>query len=1192
MKSLHTTRSVSSFTFALVFVGIGLTTSPAQSQEDVTRYLFFAPEDYFVFDLQWEDGWTLGRYHCGGFNDDEDWENQTPYDEYGPARIAPRENDHAYIYAGVLDWPQRIDGGGSVTASAASDPVFMLADSNDDLIVGYTGTGRLSILDGAIVASNPNVELASGIPQPNVYLGYGQASSGEVLISGTGSTWELQNNLFAGVTGSGEITVERGGTLSGKNLYLGSGREDWYGGGVGTLTIQDGGTASTQYAVLGDVYATSHGTAVVRGNGSTWTNDGALYVGKEGKGTLEIYDRGRVTAGSSTYIGYGRTGSITVDGKGSTFDNQNWFTYVGYESGGSLKISNGGTAVVFHPRLGYMTSSAGNVTVEGADSTLSCSNGMTVGFGGGGTFDVLEGGRATCEGLITLGLSSQAKGIATVSGEGSSLMMNDELHVGTRGDGQLTIADGGLVSTPGALWLAKEHGSKGAVRLEGGTLTVGSIQQGEGSSSFQWTGGMLKITDGDVEIGSTHLLGNRLDLKARQTLDVAGNVDVNYQATLSSQGGTLSANTLDINGTAFFSQGSTLSVNALNVNGTAKLQDGQTLVHDSVAVDYFGRLSVIGQTLTVTNSVSTYSVMALEDATLYASSLAIGTGEPDGEMHLDSGLICLDGTLINKHLLQMGASGPATVRAANLLNYGTILGSGHIQAPVDNRGRIETSGDTNFSGKVTNRQGSKLIIGGRTNATFFEDVENQMGSEMFIPESSTATFFGDLSGVIAIGGKGTSYIERYLRPGLSPGTMSFAGDVVLDSEATLQIEIAGDDPGEHDLLDVDGLLTLGGTLQIEFIDGFVPQNGDTFEFLRYGLLGGNFREYEVLGSPSGMDIDFQFTERGMAFTMVPEPSSALLILSAVVGVFTLGWIRTQGCRCRLVGVSTISFLILAVSSTMASAAMISTTNPATDGPITIDGQVTGDEWSGVNPLGFISPETDDGVLYANPPEAASTNALWFSALPGQVGGLPIPLPRPVMTMMFASLARTEPFGFNELIAEVNIPVDPVASLPIPLPYPETIALQVRTAGPDVPGGCTYTLDVDGDGFSDVSANEWGVLASLGITQAKNLPIAMSCPDDKNVLLLEVEVPLNIDLWTHPEHGALAPDGASGILSPESTMWSVDFANDNGLSPLCRGTTVFTASAQTTITSGVASVPEPSTVVLLVLGGLTMCCWRT
>ena len=88
--------------------------------------------------------------------------------------------------------------------------------------------------------------------------------------------------------------------------------------GSGTLTIQNGGTVSDVIGSLGRG-AGSTGAATVDGAGSAWTNSSDLYAGVlSGTGTLTIQNGGAVS-NSDGFFGYsaGLTGAATVDGAGS-----------------------------------------------------------------------------------------------------------------------------------------------------------------------------------------------------------------------------------------------------------------------------------------------------------------------------------------------------------------------------------------------------------------------------------------------------------------------------------------------------------------------------------------------------------------------------------------------------------------------------------------------------------------------------------------------------------------------------------------------------------------------------------------------------------------------------------------------------------------------------------------------------------
>ena len=105
------------------------------------------------------------------------------------------------------------------------------------------------------------------------------------------------------------------------------------------------------------------------------------------------------------------------------------------------------------------------------------------------------------------------------------------------------------------------------------------------------------------------------------------------------------------------------------------------------------------------------------------------------------------------------------------------------------------------------------------------------------------------------------YVYGRLSPGNSPGIVTITGNLTFsgtdtgviddsyvpppadDTVGTLVIEIGGDTPGAgYDQVRVSGTATLGGTLEVVLINSFEPSLGDTFDFLTFGTLSGQFAE--------------------------------------------------------------------------------------------------------------------------------------------------------------------------------------------------------------------------------------------------------------------------------------------------------------------------------------------------------------
>ncbi len=139
-----------------------------------------------------------------------------------------------------------VDGEGSTWTNLYS-PI------NDDcgrVHIGYNGNGKLSVTNGGSVSNSLG------------YLGLFSSSTGEVDINGAGSTWVNYHRFFVGTYGKGKLTISEGGTLnSHEDAYIGYGDistgevaidgtgSTWKNagllfvgnGGTGTLAISNGG---------------------------------------------------------------------------------------------------------------------------------------------------------------------------------------------------------------------------------------------------------------------------------------------------------------------------------------------------------------------------------------------------------------------------------------------------------------------------------------------------------------------------------------------------------------------------------------------------------------------------------------------------------------------------------------------------------------------------------------------------------------------------------------------------------------------------------------------------------------------------------------------------------------------------------------------------------------------------------------
>lgn len=90
-------------------------------------------------------------------------------------------------------------------------------------------------------------------------------------------------------------------------------------------------------------------------------------------------------------------------------------------------------------------------------------------------------------------------------------------------------------------------------------------------------------------------------------------------------------------------------------------------------------------------------------------------------------------------------------------------------------------------------------------------------------------------------------------PGFSAGKISVSDDYTQTPTGALTIEIGGTTPGtEFDQLSVGGTATLGGTLNVSLINGFVPGSSDQFSIMPYVTHQGDFANKNGLSFTGGV----------------------------------------------------------------------------------------------------------------------------------------------------------------------------------------------------------------------------------------------------------------------------------------------------------------------------------------------------
>jgi T5SS/PEP-CTERM-associated repeat protein len=809
------------------------------------------------------------------------------------------------------------DGTGTMTVSSGADIVSSSATTIADGI-GTTGTVTITgassnwtQTSGITVGNNGvgtlNVQSGGSLSTSAGTIGSGSGSFGTANISGAGSTWTLTNPLTVGNNGEGVINVTSGGQVSIQNafwwsigvnatsqgtatvsgagsrvdvandLFLGS-------AGIGTLTISSGGQVTSDDGFIAASAGTGVGDVTITGAGSSWTTIGSVTVATVGTGTITVENGGALNMGNTLSLSDPAGAPVgTLNFHGGTIAAGSFSRDVGAVlnwTDGTLTLDDGafdnfGAAFTLN---GGDADDRPTLRLTNGSTTLVAQMGaLTVGNDRAATLEV-TGGSILQVPSISIGALDGGDGIVTVGGNNSSLAATtSNINVGGTGSagggtGTLNVETGATVTTAIAGQLRLWAG--GTVNVNGGTLFYGSLTANGGHVNFN--AGRIEQYNGLTadEATLTALLGTSHALGAGRTL-AAGGGTATVSANLDLNGGQLVGNIL---GLASIGLGATI----LNIRGggVAQFNNGATLGAGTRTFIDDGTLHA-GTTLTQQGELFLSSTSRVTAATLLNTGLVSGSGRIDadldnellGQVRVATGQrLVLGGTPnFNDGLIDVSGGELEVVAGSTFTNSTAGPSTGLITARnatlrfgsgLTNSGALTfTSGVSEVYGDITNTNilptPGRVIVSGGAQVNFYDDITNNGLIQVSAAGSlaSTAVFLGSLSGN-GVSGGGHVFNEGDMRPGFSPGTMAFGGDLSFGPLAALEIELAGIAPGtQFDRVTVAEALTLGGALEVSLLGGFAPAAGNSFDILDWGALNGTFDTIDLPALAGGLTWD-------------------------------------------------------------------------------------------------------------------------------------------------------------------------------------------------------------------------------------------------------------------------------------------------------------------------------------------------
>ncbi|MFT4955203.1 MAG: fibronectin-binding autotransporter adhesin [Brevundimonas sp.] len=404
-------------------------------------------------------------------------------------------------------------GQGFVTVTGAGS----LWQSAGDIRVGRQGAGAVTVSGGARLEANEILiaDLAGSTGALNIGGAQGEAAAaagtigasairfgaggGSIVLNHTDDGYELDETI----TGAGTIRLLAGRTiLSGDNTYTGSTLLE---GGTLTLasnTALGGSTLRTTGSVVDYADGVDIANPVVIDSNTTQfqvltgsaTQSGVISEAGGARPFVKVGGGELVLTADSLWSGATtvREGTLTFDGGDLTSSDQL------YVEDANLIVRGGGVLTNNNAFVGHAATTGASVTVTGPGSRWINTSQLLLGLDGAGSLTVADGGEVQAVAAYIGGTGSL--GTATVTGENSRLLLQDQLYVGSSlGEGVVMIADGGQVLARDIYINATTGAGSATVTGDGSLLysidqmVIGNLREGVLTLA---DGGVARVGDG------------------------------------------------------------------------------------------------------------------------------------------------------------------------------------------------------------------------------------------------------------------------------------------------------------------------------------------------------------------------------------------------------------------------------------------------------------------------------------------------------------------------------------------------------------------------------------------------------------------------------------------------------------------------------------------------------------------------
>lgn len=727
-----------------------------------------------------------------------------------------------------------------------------------DVTIG-SGAGVVTLGDPAYNNCPSNNCISSSLVYVNTL---NLAATSGLKIYGTLYLQQQSDGSGGTLTNSGEVILP--GTQSGGLLgFVGSQPTSISGGGLITLnggTLQSGSSLTSDNTIHGYGLVTVGGTLTNIGTINADSSAGALSLSSQ---ISNLVNQGSILSTSTGGLSFAGVASIDNTAGVIQASDGSTITSLGTTiSGGTIGLSNSGSLALTGTTItgGTLNLGAGSVvTINGQSSTSLIEGTVSAPTGSQIQVNPYNYLVLTSNGSYTANGNVQVENLAELQIQGTTTLT---------GSGTLTL--GG----PNAV-VSNYGGSSSLVTSSGFTITgSGTIFNGVGLQN----NGLIVADSGDNLLVQTR----------------AG--DTNAGTILARNGGTLTlvspdGQALSNSGLISAGSGGTLYLGPASAGGTAVISGGTVSTTGNGAIFLnsaeLGNLALNNGaqgTMTIGNQTAVYFDAGLQLTNNGTFTLA--PNEQNSSLIVESAMTFQNSGVIN--LMGLGGefqnilylAGDLTLAGSGTLDVdgGSLivqLGSAHNLNNDGNTVTIGPVGDLGYPG----------VTGGLVHVS---DYVQTAGTTIVLGTLEAQEFDlegGDLEGV---GGTIEANLDNTggtINPG-DPGPMDIEGNFTQTAGGMMVLDI--DSASIFDTLSITGSANLGGALELDFQDGFVPFDGEIFDLLSFdggetgafssisleGLSG--FSYTSILGSNSfSVELNANST---------PEPRTWMLVLAAGIGV--------------------------------------------------------------------------------------------------------------------------------------------------------------------------------------------------------------------------------------------------------------------------------------------------------------------